>query len=332
MWSYNYSFVVFRSGHTDLTGRMKRQLTPKSLLSVTIVTNVTIKMDTQVINVNDDCCPENWENVVSLLQTIKQTTMEEMTKNSTEVLEISDYLAQFAEVMPEWIKNYKPGDTVRFNDVMASRIGYYPGCGNDGHLMKVCNRAHCVHSYIYVDYGIDREGMLSQVTGGDGIRGYKPIGIIDWKESDLLPNGQFPLNVEFTPRCAPDTFGHEKPYCCTVILQREEGFGEDWGAERFAVTFLCADGIATYYQLFCRQYKKAPWIFLLQDHGFGCNYDSFGKGGMLDRIMLANGIRPEFVLCGGTRIWNGYECVENVALTRGGMHSSERYLYSKKVL
>lgn len=255
--------------------------------------------------------------------------MEENTKNTTAVLEISDYLAQFAEKMPEWIENYKPGAPVKFEDVMASHIGYYPGCGNDGHLLKVCNRAHCVHSYIYVDYLISRERMLNQVTEHGGICGYRPIGIIDWKESDLMPYGQYPLNVEFKPRCSPDTFRPAEPYCCTVVLQREDGFGEDWGAERFAVTFLCADGIAAYYQLFCRQYKKAPWIFLLQDHGFGGNYDSFGKGGMLDRIILANGIRPKYVLCGaGSRIWNGYRRLDEVAMTRGGMHNMERCLYS----
>ena len=34
-----------------------------------------------------------------------------------------------------------------------------------------------------------------------------------------------------------------------------------------------------------KEYSKAPWLFLLQDHGFGCNYDCFGTGGILDEII-----------------------------------------------
>ena len=57
---------------------------------------------------------------------------------------------------------------------------------------------------------------------------------------------------------------------------------------------LFADGIHAYEQLFVNQYKKAPWLFLLQDHGFGGNYDKFGRGGSLDRI-IQKGVKPEFV-------------------------------------
>ena len=45
---------------------------------------------------------------------------------------------------------------------------------------------------------------------------------------------------------------------------------------------------ATYYQLFVREYSKAPWQFCLQDHGFGGNYNRFGKGGILDAIIRKN--------------------------------------------
>ena len=42
--------------------------------------------------------------------------------------------------------------------------------------------------------------------------------------------------------------------------------------------------LATYYQLFVREYSKAPWLFCLQDHGWGGNYDRFGKDGILEAI------------------------------------------------
>lgn len=62
--------------------------------------------------------------------------------------------------------------------------------------------------------------------------------------------------------------------------------------------FLLADGIKAYEQLFVNQYKKAPWLFLLQDHGFGGNCDMFGRGGALDRTIQKEEDKPEFVICG----------------------------------
>lgn len=40
------------------------------------------------------------------------------------------------------------------------------------------------------------------------------------------------------------------------------------------------DAIAMYNSLFVHEYRKAPWILLLQDHGLGGNYDRFGRGAM----------------------------------------------------
>jgi hypothetical protein len=77
------------------------------------------------------------------------------------------------------------------------------------------------------------------------------------------------------------------------------------------------------------EYKKAPWIFLLQDHGFGGNYDKFGKGGLLDAIIKRNGIRPQFVICASnTRIWDGYEAHTELPPINDGMRNP-RMLYRK---
>lgn len=226
--------------------------------------------------------------------------------------DISSYLSQFEEEMPIWLWRYKEGMPVTFSDIMKGRVAFYPGSGYDGTLIKVGNRSRAVHSYLYVDYGIGKEDLIKHLAEPNSIYGYHSIGHIEWSEKDILPNGQYPLNVHKNPRT---TFrgpfkSDEKPYCFTDILERNSDKDEDFGAKRFAVTFLFADGIATYFQLFCMEYKKAPWIFLLQDHGFGGNYDKFGKGGLLDAIIKRNGICPLFVICAdNTRIWDGYKVI-----------------------
>lgn len=247
---------------------------------------------------------------------------------------MNEYLSNFREETPEWIRSYKPGDKPDFKDVMSGRVGYYPGSATDGNLVSVCSKAHCVHSFIYVDYLVSKRRLENEVDSPRyGFKGYHLVGEIEWKESDLVPNGQYPLNVPLKSRMNPMRFVHGgvRPYCVTMIMERDEDRDDSWGVDRFAFTFLLADGIATYYQLFCREYKKTPWIFLLQDHGFGCNYDSFGKGGLLDAIMTKNEIRPEIVLCADhTTIWDGYEVIPDVLPVNGGMHNNVRRLYRLK--
>lgn len=244
-----------------------------------------------------------------------------------EKMQMHKYLNKYKEEVPDWLKHYHKGDELSFDAVMGGRVGYYPGSGFDGNLVKVANKAHCVHSFLYVDYLVKKEQLTSKLDSNSFL-GYHSIGRIEWTEKDIMPNGQFPILVNYTPKRAPMNDKTVAPYCFTEILERNPDKGSEWGAERFAVTFLFADGIATYYQLFVRQYKKAPWIFLLQDHGFGCNYDCFGKYGYLDAIISQSGIQPEFVICAAnTRIWNGYRELWNVGETKGGMHNHERSLF-----
>ena len=223
---------------------------------------------------------------------------------------ICSYLSQFEEEQPLWLWNYKKEMSVSFSDIMAGRVAYYPGSGYDGTLIKVGNQSHSVHSYLYVDYGIGKEEMINHLAKPNSIYGYHSIGHIEWSEKDILPNGEYQRNVHKEPRTPfrGPFMSDEKPYCFTEIMERNSDKDEAFGARRFAITFLFADGIATYYQLFCMEYKKAPWIFLLQDHGFGGNYDQFGEGGLLDAIITKNSIRPQHVICAdNTHIWNGYK-------------------------
>ena len=71
-------------------------------------------------------------------------------------------LSRMPEDMPQWLRDYRPGDRVSFADFMSSRTAYYPGSGFDGCLVSTCNRAHCVHCFIQVDYGIAERDLKSE--------------------------------------------------------------------------------------------------------------------------------------------------------------------------
>ena len=250
---------------------------------------------------------------------------------------VVSYLSQFQETVPNWLFKCERGGNVTFSDVMSGRVGYYAGSGFDGSLMKVGSKSKSIHSFIYVDYGIPKEKLIKHLEEKGSILGYHSIRRIEWDEKDLMPNGTYPLELHRKPlyNSNPNWFvdPKETPYCFTEIMQRDHDKNDDWGTEMFAITFLFADGISTYYELFCKEYKKAPWLMLLQDHGFGGNYDRFGKGGMLDEIIMTSGKRPDYVLCAedGTTIWDGYEKIDNLPPVLDGMHKSSRSLYRNTI-
>ena len=239
---------------------------------------------------------------------------------------IDKYLAQYKEEMPDWLKSFHDGDKVPFAEVMSGRIGYYPGCGSDGQLIKLGNLSHSLHAYLYVDYTMEREEVMDNLSGPHSIRGYHVIGTIEYNKEDILPHGSYAFSTIRSPQMDPGTFRSDW-YCVMCIWERDNDRSRAWGAQRLATIFLCDDAIETYYQLFVKQYCKVPWILLLQDHGLGLNYDRFGRGGLLDEIIIRNNAYPPLVLLAEhTSIWQGYrpaDCIPD----RGGMHNVFRYLY-----
>lgn len=246
---------------------------------------------------------------------------------------IEEYLRKYSEDTPSWLRCYQPGDKVPFSDFMKGRVAYYPGCGLDACLVNVAAPTHCVHSFLYVDYNIQRRNIEAFLEKR-GFYDYRSIGRVEFSEFDLLPYGQHTLDIDYKPRHSEAmTFVNkdEKPYCFMEILERCHYDGSETSSERIAVTFLFADGIMTYYQLFVKEYKKSPWLFLLIDHGFGGNYDLFGGGGLLERIITEHCCFPDFVFCYVyNSIWPGYKIIEGLNSVKGGIHNDERILYKKE--
>jgi hypothetical protein len=230
-------------------------------------------------------------------------------------LHVHEFLREYKEEVPQWLVDYKPGDQISFSDFMNCRVGYYPGAGYDGNLVRVCNKSHSVHCFLHADYGISREEMESHLAEERCLSGYHVIGKVDWSDTVC-----FESNRWFCPEL--------EPYCFMAVFERDADRDESWGAERLAMTFLLADGIKTYDELFVKQYQKAPWIMLLQDHGFGGNYDRFDRGGKLSSI-VSRGVKPQFVLCDeGTRMWKGYYKMDRILPTHHGLRVSDRYLWT----
>ena len=96
------------------------------------------------------------------------------------------YLKDYREEVPTWLSDYLQGKQFSFKDIMSSRVGYYPGSGYDGTLIKVGNMSHSVHSFLYVDYLVKRKELEDHIAQKNSIRGYHPIGEVEWQERDIM--------------------------------------------------------------------------------------------------------------------------------------------------
>lgn len=246
---------------------------------------------------------------------------------------MTNYLKNWREDVPSWLASYHPGDQVAFSDFMAGRVGYYPGSYFDGCLIKTANKAHCVHAFLYVDYGVTRERVEQELGKENALLGYHSIGRVEWPYDEILPMGGFQVPLGYIHRVRSRMCVNKgvQPFCIMQIFERNQDKDDSWGAERLALAYLFADGISTYYQLFVMKYNKAPWLFLLQDHGLGGNYDKYGKGGILDGVIHRYNVLPDFVIrdVRSTQMWDGYRPIEGVKTVIGGMHRNPRALYQR---
>lgn len=115
-----------------------------------------------------------------------------------------------------------------------------------------------------------------------------------------------------------------------AVLERVEPLDDSHGPQRLAILFLGAEGIATYDALFCQGRYPACFAMVIQEHGFGGNYNAFGHGSLLDQIASETSTYPEWMLVAdNSECWDGYEPVPNLQPTRGGMHSMKRVIYRR---
>jgi hypothetical protein len=245
-------------------------------------------------------------------------------------MNLFQYLTHMREDVPSWLSDFKPGDAFPRQQFFSSRIIYYPGSGIDGHAVKVFGSTHAAHCFIYADYGIPQTLLEETLKNSRSrFRGYHTAARIQLRKEDIVPAGWSPhiQPTELPERSRDRVHIRTTAFAFLEILQREQGLDATHGAHRLAVLFLGADGIATYDALFCQSASnRPPFCLLLQDHGFGGNYDRFGKGGLLERIASRCGVMPQWLLAAdNTQPWEGFEPVSNVEGDSGGRNN--RFLY-----
>ncbi len=243
-----------------------------------------------------------------------------------------EYLISFKHGLPDWLKNYQAGEKFNRQHFFASRVVFYPGSGFDGQPVKLFASTHSAHCFVYVDYGLDRQTIEAELSSERyRFQGYHTLSRIELAESDITPTGWHPHITEAEARATTRAHIDTAPFGFVEILERNTEFDDNHGPERLAILFLGADGIAAYDALFCQKSSvKPPFAVVLQDHGFGGNYDHFGNNGLLHRIAGRCQVFPEILLVAeNTTPWENYHSIPDVAPDRGGMHNTRRNLYKR---
>ncbi len=226
-------------------------------------------------------------------------------------------LAKFKEPLPDWLAE---GECLNFNrnNFFSARTFFYPGSGDDGHPLRICNPAHVLHAYVYVDSGdfepINPDYVRHKQPLPDG---YKRIHGEPVNEAVLFPAGWVRHG------CYPNP---TNPFNWYAVYEREKYLDDEHGAKRFAVLFIIRDGFESFDALYCQQDgTRAPFIILIQNY-LGVQ-GTFAQGGELEELARISRQFPKFLLVGGEEIqWNGYYRVR-ADCDRGGMTRETRCLY-----
>jgi len=248
-----------------------------------------------------------------------------------------EYLRQEAEDIPLWLEKFRDGDGFSHRDFFNSRVVYYPGSGTDGHPVKVFGSTHSAHCFVYADYIITQDSLEKELQHPEHrFLGYHTLSRLQLRKTDIVPDG-------WTTNLRPDEIPPKRndfvapeiaaaPFGFLEVLERDATLDDRHGARRLAILFLGADGFATYDALFCQGAgHSVPFAVLLQDHGFGGNYDSFGGGALLERIALRCNVVPRRLLVAeDTRPWQDFERVQCVEGDGGGMWNIDRFLYERQ--
>jgi hypothetical protein len=233
------------------------------------------------------------------------------------------------ETLPTWLSQWRPGCEFKMTDFLASRVVFYPGSGTDGQPVQYFGSRQMAHCFVYIDYGIDREQIAHELSeGGHPFMGYQQLGNFPLTQHELTPHGWQP-HIR-PPSDAWRHFASAKPFAFIQILERLPQFDVSQGPERLAILFLGADGVATYDAMFCQGSAASPFAAVLQDHGFGGNWTTFGLGGALEELAKITKQWPEYLFVAeNTQPWADYEVVENSVAHGGGMHGYSRQLWRR---
>ena len=238
--------------------------------------------------------------------------------NPKPIIQISpiEYFSHDPEPMPDWLKNHQGCALVRIRDIWDSRVVYYPGSHIDGNPIRLFNTAHAAHLFVYADFGYTRE-TLNEMISQEPFKGYHLHHEQAVSRFDLFPHTLIPNTTADEEAFAVSGYdmriSPKDAFAFLRIYERDESYGEEHGAWRFALIYIAADANATYDALFGNT-GTVPYACVVCDN-MGGGYSSFGCGSLLEKIAERTDCLPQYLLCAKEKGWGEYKMLQAVSGT-----------------
>lgn len=184
--------------------------------------------------------------------------------------------------MPDWLATASVADKLPLARLLDQSM-FYPACGLDGRPVQYFGGA--VHSFVYVDQMVPREGVIDALQY---FKGYRLLFVKD-VDQDALGIRSFERHEKILNKLG-DMSRRSHPYfsyAIWAVFERQEDFGPDHGPARFSLLYIGGEAVSAYWSLYWRL-RIAPFaITLIKCDGFTGNWTSFFD----DRAELATMVR-----------------------------------------
>ena len=251
----------------------------------------------------------------------------------------------YREPLPDWLMRINRDSEIPWKQFFESRTVFYPGARMDPHTVNAFGGAHCAHCFINVDYldmktGIEaktRERSFSKndLDTDEALRQAdryfdlsKPL-FPDYTliYSRSLSEGEFfamfdnpysyrndPDLQRFNSRSEFDRYGHFVKF---YVFERNAECANPHAVERFALLYLGADAFPVFNAVYA-QNRANLFAVLIEDYGYGCQYERFGNRQLLHEMAKKANVFPEFILSSLGCVWKNYALIEGMDQSGGG--------------
>ena len=259
----------------------------------------------------------------------------------------------YREPTPDWLMGIDKDSEIPWKQFFESRTVFYPGAGMDPHTVEVFGGGHCAHCFINVDYldmktGIEfktRQRSFSEkdLEKDEAIRqaheyydlskplfpGYSLVFSRSLSEGEFFAMFDNPYSYRrdpdlqrFNSRSDFDNYGHFVKF---FVFERNAECENPHAVERFALLYLGADAFPVFNAVYV-QGRANLFAAIIEDYGFGCQYERFGNRELLHEMAKKANVFPELIMSrDGYGVWKNYTLIEGVERSRG-VHL-ERKLY-----
>lgn len=256
-------------------------------------------------------------------------------------MEQMEYLYNnYWEPPPNWLMEINGDSEMPWKQFFESRTVFYPGAGMDPHTVNVFGGAHCAHCFINVDYLVmktdvevkTRERSFSE-ENLDTDKVLFPDYTLIYSRS--LSEGEFfaMFRNPYSYRSAPDLqrfnsmseFDRNEHFVKFYVFERNANCINPHSVERFALLYLGADAFPVFNAVYV-QGRANLFAALIEDYGYGGQYERFGNGQLLHEMAKKANVFPDFILSErGCCVWKNYALIEEVEQSACG--TRDRWLY-----